>query len=93
MGDDEGEARARWANGPGNGSVGRHQRQRGEEQQTDSPAHGGQPTVPGSLLSQQRQERPELDLGLGQLGSRIGAGDDADASVEPGLAVAQQGAA
>ena len=45
------------------------------------------------LLSQQRQQRLQLDLGLGQLGGRVGAGDDADAGEEVGLAVAQQGAA
>ena len=42
---------------------------------------------------QQRQQRLQLDLGLVELGRRVRAGDDADAGVEMGLAVAEQGAA
>ena len=63
---------------------------RRENAETASPPRrcGG-----GRDLGEQRQQRPELDLGLGQLGRGIGAGDDADAGVEMGLAVAQQGAA
>src|SRR5690349_13880043 len=49
--------------------------------------------TPPTLLRQQRQEGPQLDLGLGQLGGGVGAGDQAGAGVEVGLAVAQEGAA
>ena len=42
----------------------------------------------GTLLSQERQKRPELDLGLGQLGGWVGAGHYADSGEEVGLAVA-----
>ena len=57
------------------------------QRQEDSSTHAA------TLLSKQRQKRPELDLGLGQLGRRVGAGDDADAGEEVGLAVAEEGAA
>ena len=43
----------------------------------------GQPASSGSRA-------PQLDLGLGELGRRIGVGDDAGAGVEVGGAIAQQ---
>src|SRR5690349_19634673 len=46
-----------------------------------------------TLLRKQRQKRAELDLGLGELGGGVGAGDYADAGEEVGLAVAEEGAA
>ena len=49
---------------------------------------------PRDLASRQDgQQRAELDLGLGQLGRRVGVAHDADARVEPRLAPAQQRAA
>ena len=42
---------------------------------------------------QDREQRAELDLGLGQLGRRVGVAHDADARVEARLAPAQQRAA
>ena len=47
----------------------------------------------GALSREDRQQRAELDLGLGQLGRRIGVAHDADARVQPRLATAQERAA
>src|SRR5687767_14880123 len=50
------------------------------------------PSLP-QLEREDGQERPELDLGLRQLGGGVGVADNADARVAAGLAAAEKSAA